>query len=137
MVEHLFRRFRKEIRENPDIQPGGTVVLCSDPEREANTRVAEYLLGEVFGKQITITHSSDGLKCGSRQEAGLLRLMQYTRRQVHSYPLLLKSLLVEEIQELITYADLQINNDIYLPSSPEQQFVSKLGEQFPDVLYGL
>ncbi|MFT4250333.1 MAG: hypothetical protein ACMXYD_03155 [Candidatus Woesearchaeota archaeon] len=131
----IIRRFRKELREREDIAVNSTVTLCDDPARKANTQAATLLLQEVFHGRITIRTSPDGLVCGSREEAAILRLQAYTRTNPVRYDMLLTHIPVQDIEEYLVSKG--ISSQVYIPSSPEQEFVFSLAEQFSDVVYGL
>lgn len=135
MIQATLRRFRKEIRERDDIQPEATIVLSNNPARSANTKAAQLLLRDVFKEHITIEFSENGLLCGSREEAAIYRLQQYTRAGVTTPDVLLCSLPLAELTQYL--AARGVDEELFLPTSPEQRFVQELGEQFPDVLYGL
>ena len=136
VVEHLVRRFRKEIRLREDIQPKSVVTLQDDRRRARNVQAAQLLLKEVFGKQITVQLASKGLVCASREEAAISRLQEYTRMEVKHEDLFLTSLTLAELAEFLESKG-EASEGLFLAQSPEQRFVSRLGEEFPDVLYGL
>ncbi len=136
MTKHLLRRFRKEIREREDIQPNCLVQLQEDPRREANIQAAKLLLHDTFKDQIRIEVTPQAsIICGSREEAAINRLKEYTREEVNPPDLLLTTLTQEEIHEYLRSKG--VDKNVFVPASPEQRFVKKLGEDFPDVLYGL
>lgn len=131
----IVRRFRKELRTKDSIHDSATVTLSDDPKREANTLACKLLLEEVFHDRITIEYSADGFVCGSREEAAIYRLQEYTRNEVHAPEMLLTEIPVADIQEYLR----QHNSDleVYVPSSPEQRFVDSLASEFEDITYGL
>lgn len=135
MIQATLRRFRKEIRDREDIQPEATVILSNDPARSANTKAAQLLLRDVFKEHLTIEFSEDGLLCGSREEAAIYRLQQYTRAGKSTPDVLLSSIPLAQLAEYLQARG--VEDELFLPASPEQRFVQELGEQFPDVLYGL
>ena len=136
MTQHIVRRFRKEIRARSDIQPNATVRLADDPRRASNTQAATLLLRDVFGERINVVKDADGLVCGSREEAGILRLQEYTRSEAASRDVLLSSLTLSDLQEYLASKQV-VDAQLFVPVSPEQRFVQRLGDEFPDVLYGL
>lgn len=136
MTKHVLKRFRKEVREREDIQPNATVTLSDDQKRRANTKAAELLLRDVFGEHIEITIAPGGLRCGSREEAAIGRLKHYTRAEVNDQDLLLSSVLLQDLEEYLASKN-EAHDGLYLPESPEQRLVQRLGEAFPAVLYGL
>jgi len=131
----MIKRFRKEIRGRVDIAPFKTVILNSDPQRKANTLAATLLLKEVFDDRITIAYAPDGIVCGSREEAGANRLAAYTQGTTEK-EVLLSSVTLSEIE---TYLEdkTQESHIVFIPDTPEVKLVRRLGDEFPDVLFGL
>lgn len=129
------KRFRKEVRERDDIVPFATITLNNDPQRSANTLAAELLLTEIFDDRITIEKSPDGLVCGSREEAGGMRLAAYTTG-IPPTDLLLASLTAEEIENYLVKQTGQ-RHTVFIPDTPEVRLLRQLGKEFPDVLYGV
>lgn len=135
MNQSLIRkRFRKEIRNRPDINPSSTLILCDDPLRAANTSVAVFLLNELFGDRISISYASDGLICGSREEAAVYRLMEFTQDTSKNVDVLLCELPYAWIQRV---SDERNFGEVYVPDSAEFRFVESLSADFSDIRFGL
>ncbi len=131
----MIKRFRREVRSRSDIVPFATVTLCDDPARAANTRAATLLLKEIFADRITILYAPDGIICGSQEEHCARRLAEYTQGIPYS-PLLLSSVSASEIENYLSHKDGK-ECTVFIPDSAEVRFVRRLGEEFPDVLFGL
>jgi|AntRauTorckE6833_2_1112554.scaffolds.fasta_scaffold116085_2 hypothetical protein len=131
----IVRRFRKELREYEDIQPEMTITLNNDPKRAANTRAAQMLLEGAFNNRVTIDFSETGIICGSREEAAIYRLQEYTRRDQPASRILLSEVPAEDIQEYLN--EHNEPSEVFVPASPEQRFVYTLAKDFQDIIYGL
>lgn len=135
MKKSLLRRIRKEIRERDDIAPMQTVVLRETEKRAGNIRAAELILREVFEDRITIEKSKDtGIICGSREEAGALRLAEFTKRQAEQ-TVFLSSLTKKEIETFLSEHGCDI--DVYVPNTAEVRLIEQLAEDFADVRFGV
>lgn len=131
----IVRRFRKELREQHDINSDDTVYLQSDEKRVANIAAARLLLHEAFNDRISVVVSEEGFVCGSREEAALNRLMQYTRQDVKETSLLLAEIPADDLNEYLKKQG--INKQVFVPMSAEAEFLETLADDFPSVRYGL